>query len=155
MHGFDEYKGNIRLGLDDYSSLSKKAKTWLHNTVGNPFHQREDLNKWVGNNSWLDIFMHSNLMFIGLGLDTQETFLRWLLLERKKLCRAHSLELPKSWYIDLEPKKKDLKSKCGQYFFFEQVGIEVIYANDYHQMYKALPKHLVSLSRKKHPSINR
>lgn len=111
VHGLTEYYSSIRLGLADYMGIVTKAKTWLHSATGNPFHQREKIDKWVGNNSWLDIFLHTNLIFIGIDLGIQETSLRWLLVEREKLYRKHPELRKKTWYILNKSRDRKLLGK--------------------------------------------
>lgn len=139
IHGLTEYYSSIRLGLADYMGVVTKAKTWLHRTNGNPFHKRDKLDKWVGNNSWLDIFMHSHLLFIGIDLGVNETSLRWLLVEREKLYRKHPELRKKAWYI---LNKSHDKKLIGKALFFEKLNVEIIEANNFKQIYEITPKRL-------------
>ncbi len=141
IHGFTEYYSSIRLGLADYMGIVTKAKTWLHRASGNPFYQREKIDKWVGKNSWIDIFMHTNLMFIGIDLGVQETSLRWLLIEREKLYRKHPELRKKAWYV---LNKSHDKKLLGKALFFEKLNVEIIEANDYKQIYEVTPKRIKS-----------
>lgn len=139
IHGLTEYHSSIRLGLADYMGIVTKAKTWLHKTNGNPFYNRNNIRKWVGNNSWLDIFIHSHLLFIGIDLGVDETSLRWLLIEREKLYRKYPDLRKKSWYVLNKSHDKNL---LGKELFFEKLNIEIIEANDFKQIYEMTPKRL-------------
>jgi hypothetical protein len=139
IHGFYEYYSSIRLGLSDYMGIVEKARKWMHKSNGNPFHKRENIDKWVGNNSWLDIFLNNNLLFIGIDLGIQETSLRWLLIEREKLYRKHPSIRKKTWYV---LNKSHDKFLLGKRLFFEKLKIEIIEANNFKQIYETTPKRL-------------
>jgi len=139
IHGFYEYASSIRLGLTDYMGIVEKGRRWLFKSAGNPSNKRNELNKWVGNNSWLDIFLNNNLVFIGIDLGVQETSLRWLLIEREKLFKRYPDIRKKTWFI------RNLqydKMKQGKRLFFEKLNIEIIDAKDAIQIYQTLPKRL-------------
>jgi len=89
IHGVHHYSRSLRLGLTDYMGLVHRAREWMHRRSGNPFNDRDRVSKWIGRNSWLEIFLMRPLCIIGLGLNAQETSLRWLLFERAKLYRKH------------------------------------------------------------------
>jgi len=137
IHGFCDYSRSIRLGLSDYMGVVEKARKLLFKSDGNPFNKRENLNNWVGHNTWLDIFLNNNLIIIGIGLDVQETSLRWLLLEKEKLfCKYPSIR-KKTWFI---LNKQYDRMEHGKQLFFEKLNIEIIHAEDSKQVYETIPK---------------
>jgi hypothetical protein len=138
IHGFCEYTSSIRLGLSDYMGAVGKARRWLLKSTGNPSNKRSELKKWVGNNSWLDIFINNNVAIVGLSLEVQESFLRWLLIEREKLYKKHPDIRKKTWFIH----NKNDRMKAGKKLFFEKLNIEVIEATSYKQIYEGIPKKL-------------
>lgn len=139
IHGFTEYYSSIRLGLADYMGIVTKAKTWIHRANGNPFHKREQIDKWVGKNSWIDIFLHTNLLFIGIDLGVEETSLRWLLIEREKMFRRHPNLRKRTWYF---LNKKYDKKLLGKKLFFDKLNIDIVEANDFNQIYDVTPKRI-------------
>lgn len=139
IHGIAEYHASIRLGLMDYMKLVSKADVWLHKSNGNPFHKRVEIDKWVGKNSWLDIFLNNHLLLIGISLESNETFLRWLILEREKLFKKHKALRKKTWYV-LNNKREKLS--LGKRLFFEKLNIEIIEAKDDKQIWEVTPKRL-------------
>lgn len=139
IHGFYEYARSIRLGLSDYMGVVEKARKWLLKSIGNPSNQRDQQKKWVGMNSWLDIFLNSNLVFVGISMEVQETSLRWLLIEREKLFRKYPATRKKTWFI--RNLQRD-KMKQGKRLFFQQLNIEIIDANNAKQIYETMPKRL-------------
>jgi hypothetical protein len=137
IHGFYEYASSIRLGLTDYMGIVEKGRRWLLKSTGNPFNKRSELKKWVGNNSWLDVFLNNHLVFIGIDLGVQETSLRWLLIEREKLFKQYPETRKKTWFI------RNLqydKMKQGKRLFFEKLNIEIIDAKDAKQIFETMPK---------------
>lgn len=139
VHGFCEYPSSIRLGLIDYMRIGAKAHSWLHKVKGNPFHKRENLEKWVGINSWLDVFINNHLLFVGIDLGVQETSLRWLLLERAKLYRRYPKLKKKAWYVIVKGKDK---FPHGKRLFFEKLDIELVEANSFKQVYETFAKRI-------------
>lgn len=140
VHGFCEYPSSIRLGLSDYMGIVSKARIWLHKTAGNPFHKRKNIDKWVGRNSRLDILLNNHLLFVGIDLGSQETSLRWLLLEREKLYRRYPTLRKKTWYVVTKGKDKFPK---GKKLLFDKLNIELIEATSYNQVYVTVPKKLL------------
>ncbi len=136
VHGCYEYLKSIRLGLTDYMGIVEKGRHWLLKSSGNPIKDIKYNNKWVGKNSWLDIFFSNNLLFIGVELGVQEISLRWLLIEREKLYLQNPELRRKTWFI--ENLEFD-KIKFGKQLFFEKLNIEIIDAENYDQIYKEIP----------------
>lgn len=138
IHGFCEYASSIRLGLSDYMGIVERARRWLRKAKGNPLFRRKELDSWVGKNSWLDVMFHNHLLIVGIDLGTQETALRWMLLEREKFYRQNESLRKKTWYVVVKGKE----FKKGKRLFFEKLNIEIIEANSYDQIYKTIPKHI-------------
>lgn len=139
IHGFYEYASSIRLGLSDYMGMVEKARRWLNKSKGSPFTKGKEANNWVGNNSWLDVFLNNNLLIVGLSLDVQETALRWLLIEREKLYRRNRDARKKTWFVI---NKQHDKLEQGKRLFLQQLNIELIEAENSKQIYETAPKHI-------------
>ena len=88
-------------------------------------------NNWNGYYTWLNIFFNKNLFVFGLGLDTDETFLRWLLVKRAEYNMISRKKL-KSWYIVNE----NDELSCSKQYFLESVGFEIIKINDWSIVYE-------------------
>lgn len=87
---------------------------------------------WRGNSTWLNILLHNELVFIGLGLESNEIFLRWLLIERAKLYKAFPERRRAAYYVYAgEPISQ------GQALFLEAVGVTVLAQTDYDALYEA------------------
>ncbi|MFA7493908.1 MAG: hypothetical protein WCZ43_10395, partial [Proteiniphilum sp.] len=68
-------------------------------------------------------------------LEENETFLRWLLIERKKYFKKFSYREPKGWYID---KKGSSRNNAGKEFFLNNVGIKTIKVDSYDDIYDTI-----------------
>lgn len=75
-----------------------------------------------------------SLCIIGLALDEDETFLRWLLIERKKYFRSFHGREHKGWYIY----QKDEPFPEGKRLFMEGVGLIPVAVNTYAYVYEYL-----------------
>lgn len=141
IHGRYNLQNSIRLGTADYMGLLTYTRNYLQKGA-NLFNVKKVDDPWgvkkYGEEpkeeryhfSWLEIFYNSSLCINGLGLDRDETYLRWLLISRKKyLDRIGSKET--GWYICTN---KDLDK--GKKFFLKNVGINVVVINDYHVRYE-------------------
>ena len=113
IHGDILHQKSIILSINRYMHAVKQAIKILYNQIDSP--------DWCGSNTWLDIFFKKPLVIVGLKLDPQELFLRWLLIQRAT--RMTGRNLPPSFYLtrgDL------LKEAPGKLKFLNFLGIEVI-----------------------------
>lgn len=134
INGNIEYERSIKLSLSEYTRQSKRAVEYLHSS-----HSYDDnfvmknREQWKGMNTWLHLIFNCDLFIMGLGLDEQETFLRWLLIERMKYFRKFKNRKKNGWYICRECELTD-----GKQFFLERVGFEIIALESYDEIYEGL-----------------
>ena len=83
IHGMLNYYDSIRLGLTEYMGSVEKARKLIHAGDGRLF-EGKDQHDWKGKSSWLHIWFNMPLIIVGFGLSSDEVFIRWLLIERKK-----------------------------------------------------------------------
>lgn len=143
IHGRYNHQKSIRLGTADYMGLLTYTRNYLQKDA-NLFNVKQEDDPWgvkkygekepKGNYcfSWFEIFYNCSLCINGLGLDSNETYLRWLLISRKKyLDRIGSKAT--GWYIcstsDLDEGKK---------FFLQNVGLNIVIIEDFDVRYKDL-----------------
>jgi hypothetical protein len=107
-----------------------KARGWLYSS-GNKLFAARDIRKWPGAQTWLQPFFHKPLLFMGLGLEQNEVFLRWLLIERARYFGRHPGRRSPGWYVHVGPLDP------GKAFFLRGVGIEPHAVKDYAQIYGA------------------
>ncbi|GHT89456.1 hypothetical protein FACS1894137_18740 [Spirochaetia bacterium] len=77
IHGCVYYRNSIRLGIGEYFRFIK----WIDLRLSDK-HMVHKNESWNDNNSWLDIFLHNDLIIMGLALESQEIDLRRLLKAR-------------------------------------------------------------------------
>ena len=79
--------------------------------------------------TWLQPFLHKRLLFIGLGLEQNEVFLRWLLIERARYFSRFPARRKAGWYVHVGP------IDAGKAFFLRGVGIEPVAVADHAQIW--------------------
>ncbi|MBR0318673.1 MAG: SIR2 family protein [Spirochaetia bacterium] len=131
IHGFIYYPQSLIIGADDYASIINHAKDYINNKKDGLYASLRNNTVWKGNNSWLNIIFHKDLYIIGLSLDSQETGLRWLLIQREKYFRDDEKRRKKTVYVHFD--NKDLSA--GKKFFFNSLGIEIKQLSSYDDIY--------------------
>lgn len=139
INGSVQYKQSIKLGLTQYLAQCQHARQYLH-SKDSPIDNfaKKDVPFWKGMNSWLHLIFNKSLCIVGLTLDTNEVFLRWLLIERKKfLDRKHYHH--KGWFIDVaQDGEGQEKVRADKRFFLESVGFNVVTFDTYDDIYDQL-----------------
>lgn len=131
INGIKRYSRSIRLGLSHYMGSVERARALIHKGRGGQLFSESNHGEWSGRHTWLDCIFHRDLLFVGLGLDTSEIFLRWLLIERAKYFKTFPKKVRNAWYIYAG---KDIS--MGQRIFLRSVGCEVIKQADYQSLYE-------------------
>ena len=129
INGMQRYPRSIRLSLTDYMGSVRRARRWLHTSKEGALFRTRDISNWLGKRTWLQIIMTKRLVIMGLALDENEVFLRWLLIERKKYFQRCKHESPRSWFIcrdNISP---------GKQFFLENIGITPVRVSEYEDIY--------------------
>ena len=129
INGVKNYHRSIRLGLTHYMGSVQRARNWIYGTRGNERFSAEKDKNWRGKNSWINIIFNNSLLFFGLGLDENEVFLRWLLIERARYFLRYPDKKKSAWYVHPE----NLGS--GKKYFLEGVGIEAKRVDSYDDIY--------------------
>lgn len=75
-------------------------------------------------------------MIVGLGLNTEETFLRWLLLQREKYLRLYNNEQHTGWYVMTKQENKNTLE--GKKFFLDHVGFKLVELDSYDEIYEGI-----------------
>ena len=131
-HGMMRYTRSIRLGLMHYMGAVQRARTFVYQERNSlrAISSRGD-SSWRGADTWLDILFFSPLMIFGFGFNKDESFLRWLFLERARFHKLNPAWKTKTWFVDM-PKNGSLNRKR----FFEGLGIEYVSVSAYSQIYE-------------------
>ena len=137
INGTRDYPRSIRLGLSDYMGSVERARKMIQGNSLEDYFTGKNQSYWNGYNTWLHIIFNKSLFIFGLGLEENEVFLRWLLIQRTKYCKMYHKN-HKGWYID-----KGIKE--GKRFFLEQLGFKVIDIPDYNTLYQVLENYEVQI----------
>ena len=95
----------------------------------------KNLNNWNGYKTWLHIIFNKSLFIMGLKLEENETFLRWLLIQRSKYYALFKDRNHNGWYVYPKEEEKD-KDFFGKKVFLEKVGISMIPVENYKTIYE-------------------
>jgi hypothetical protein len=135
INGLARYRRSIRLGLTHYMGSVQRARVWLHGKNHALFAMKEkDIAKWQGADTWLHVLFHKPLVILGLALEENEVFLRWLLLERAAYFKRYPSRKQAAWYVSSDDVSK--ASVAGKKFFLNAVGIDWVPALDYQDIYE-------------------
>ncbi len=136
IHGVLDYPSSMRLGLSDYMGAVSKARECFKESGF--FWRRDDRRpaqskEWKPTHTWLDFFFTKDLIFVGLALESQEVFLRWLLIQREIYFRRNEKARRHTWYI--APKEERGKGFEAKYNFFKSIGVVVVEGPSYTRLY--------------------
>lgn len=131
IHGTIYDPRSIHFGSNQYVGMLARAKS----TVSELSKQDE---KWVADNTWLDLMYKRNLVVIGLGVSTDEIFLRWLLLGRSR----HLTDFSKKEFSEnrhsLYLSSSEHPVPYAQRLFLETCGFEIIELSTDKELYEDL-----------------
>lgn len=127
VHGNVEYPDSIRLGLTDYMGSVEKARGLVHNGDDRLFRGKNRSN-WKGIHSWLHIWFNMPLIIFGFGYGSDEVFLRWLLIERKKYYNKF-IEPMNVWFVTKGA------PDIGTANLMRNLEVELIQVDDYDEIY--------------------
>lgn len=130
INGSINYPLSLKLSLTSYTRQGKRALDYLHVKNYDDDFDGKNQSHWKGLNTWLHLIFNCDLFILGLGLDEQETFLRWLLIERMKYFRRFPDRKRKGWYVGLKTEMTE-----GKKFFLESIGFELIQLDNYEDIY--------------------
>ena len=130
INGLQRYSRSIRLGLSHYMGSVERARALIHKGSSGNLYTDTDVRQWNGEKTWLHAIFNCDLLFLGLGLDTAEIFLRWLLIERAKYFKHFPERAKKAYYVYAG---RDISQ--GQTIFLKSVGCEVVKESSYDNLY--------------------
>lgn len=133
INGMLKYKRNIRLGLSEYMSLLSRVRTFLHKEDGLDDFDLKNQSRWKGYPTWLHIIFNKSLCIFGLALDENETFLRWLLIERAKYFKRYPERKKKGWFVC-----KAGECSEGKRLYLDYIGFELVQLDSYDDIYRGM-----------------
>ncbi|WP_269584233.1 hypothetical protein [Roseibium sp. Sym1] len=130
-HGMRRYSRSIRLGLTHYMGAVQRARSWVYGKRGIRMNAKEMRTDWPGSNTWLEPILFSPLIILGFGFGKDETFLRWLFLERARLHKMKPDWKQKAWYVTNKQSGNSDRAP-----FFKALGINLIETESYEEIYE-------------------
>lgn len=130
INGIKRYSRSIRLGLSHYMGSVERARALIHKGGSKRLYADKAGQHWNGSNTWLHIMFNNHLLFLGLGLDISEVFLRWLLIERAKFYKEFPARRKNTYYV-----YAGSELSLGQTIFLKSVGCEIIKEVSYDNLY--------------------
>ena len=139
MHGVASKSQSLCLGLSDYMRLTEKAWEKIHKDdfFETDMFAGKNTSYWKGYKTWLHIIFNKSLFIMGLKLEENETFLRWLLIQRAKYFALFPNRSHKGWYVYAKQEENDLNF-FGKKVFLEKVGITMLPVEKYDAIYQDL-----------------
>jgi hypothetical protein len=116
INGQIDYKRSIKLGLNHYLLMVNQVKKHF------PHISSTEIN-YDYERTWLKILFEKDICIFGLGLDEQEVFIRWLLLERAKYFKKNPSKSKQGWYVNFD---KTNEFNVGKKFFLKSVGFKYV-----------------------------
>ena len=135
INGMINYHRSIRLGLGHYMGGVERSRNLIHKGNEERLYTGKNVSYWNGYQTWLHIIFNKSLFIFGLELGENETFLRWLLIERIRYFKKFPERKHKGWYLY---KKNENSIEEGKKFFLEKVGFEVIDVEEYSDIYEKI-----------------
>ena len=136
INGFVKYHRSIRLGLSHYMGSVEKARNYLHKGDEKKLFSTKHQDEWRGSKTWLHIVFNKHLCVFGLALEENETFLRWLLIERAKYFKKFPGRAKKGWYVAPKMAKPD-ERVAGKIQFLKGIGLHLVETDDYKGIYQS------------------
>lgn len=128
INGFVEHIRSIRLGLNDYMGCVTRSRPWIMDMREFPH--------WSAEDTWLDILFKIPLVIFGVGLEGQEVWLRWLLIQRATLFKKLGMERPPAWYV--YPADESSERHKEKHFFLQCLGVEPYKVENHAAIYDPL-----------------
>lgn len=134
INGMAKYHRSVRLGLSHYMGSVTRAREWMHRS-GNRLFAGDQHDSWPGRHTWMQVAFSKPLLVAGVGIEENETFLRWLLLERAAYFKKFPERHQKAWYV-YRPDPEN-RMEAGKLYFLRAVGFECIAVSSFDGIYGA------------------
>jgi len=131
IHGDVNYRDSIRLGLGDYMGSVQRARSLISKGRRRLYREARLLKSWQGEQTWLHIWFHLPLIIFGFGYESDEVFLRWLLIERKRysnICKR-PMEV---WYVTKGAPAPSVRN------LMDNLDVKIVLVDDYSSIYEGL-----------------
>jgi hypothetical protein len=133
VNGMARYKRSVRLGLSHYMGSVQRARHWLHRSGDAQLFRAKDRAHWAGARTWMHLVFNKPLLILGLALEENEVFLRWLLIERAKYFKKFPDRRQPAWYVSRHNGLDE--REAGKLFFLRALGVAPVRVDVYDQIY--------------------
>jgi len=133
INGMIKYFRSIKISLTQYMGNVYRARTFIHGSSDSTIYSEKNQNSWRGKDSWLHIVFNKSILIFGLSLDENESFLRWLLIERARYFKHFPNRKHSGFFITTE---QDPTNSKGRSFFLRNVGIKEISLPTFNTLYE-------------------
>lgn len=130
INGMSQYPRSLRLGLTHYMGSVNRVRGWLRSGGKSASTEPRYAATWPGADSWVHIAFNRPLLIFGLGLEENEVFLRWLLIERARYFEKTQQARKDAWYVHTGKAMSD-----GKEFFLKHMGVVPVHVLNYDQIY--------------------
>ncbi len=127
IHGDVRYTDSIRLGLTDYMGSVERARRMIHKGEDRLFRGKRR-KQWKGHQSWLHIWFNLPIVIFGFGFGTDEVFLRWLLIERRRYLRIYNAPM-EVYYLSVGQPQPSIAN------LLQNLGVEIRVLTSYEELY--------------------
>ena len=131
-HGMARYFRSVRLGLIHYMGSVQRARSWVYHRKGLRPYAKESSGNWDGKDTWLEVFFFCPLVILGFGFGKDETFFRWLFLERARIHKIRPDWRRPAWFVDTGTLESDSRQA-----FLRGLNIGYVKAPNYGAIYSA------------------
>lgn len=132
-HGMMRYSQSIRLGLRHYMGSVARARQWIQGRNKSLLGYAQDKAEfWRGSKTWLHAFFFSDIAMFGLEFGKDETFLRWLFLERARFFKRFPGNKRETYFIATNEGRNVERRP-----FFKRLGMNYIVVNGYKDIYES------------------
>ena len=136
IHGTIYDSRSIQLGTNQYVGMLDRARFAIRGKKGAALSKSKE--EWFADNTWLDLMYNRPLVVIGLGVSTDEIFLRWLLLGRNRHLTDFSNKVDRDEKHSLYLSSSEHPVPYAQRLFLETCGFEIIELSTDKELYEDL-----------------
>ena len=131
-HGMKRYRRSIQLGLTDYMRSVRRADLFVNGGENSLRSLADDRSAgwWRGQDTWLDVIFFRPLLIFGFTCNRDESFLRWLFLQRAGLHKSWPEVRVKAWFLDTQSEDPTNKR------FFEELDVEYVPVPEFKDIYE-------------------
>lgn len=137
IHGAISKPQSVLLGFEDYILAILHLKRLQSHSPEVKNHYAEPWEDgFILKNSWLRLFFTRPLVIVGCGIKSEELFLRWLLVRRRRKKILTNEALQPIYYLDTEQEASKYPAlDLAKQTYFKSLGIKIVRYANYTKLY--------------------